>query len=566
MRFPTPRRRRTAVLLGCLSRSSRPPAPAWALPSITVPVTTSALANFGTHRAVTITATCASGRLVGGGSYLRNAANPATIPTNGLVLDGTMPSNGSGTAVANGTTNPASWTTVAGYSGQSEAGNQAAAFAMCATSGPANTTVVTATHDRRQRDAGVQRADDHDGDLRGRPPARRRRRRREHAGPGQRRLDRRQRRQPQADGELPVELVRDAGDRRVDEPDVVVGVRLGGHACRDRRDHGIRGLLDRREPAGDHASTAPTARGPTRRRARRSPPRPRAVTRAGHERRLPRRRDGRRDERSAAAAGLPHARLVPGDRRAAARWPTGRRTRTAGRPSCRPAARPSPAAATWTRRRSRCARRKRGLMRAASRHRGWATGARVGLALAAAAGATWVGRGPGRAVHLRRQQRRHERLRIRRGERAARAVEPGLGRRRHGRQRPRGQPRSPLAVRHEQRQPDDAGRRAPVRPLRRRHADAEDARDRRDRRQQRRRRDRHAARWRLAVRRRQRRPRQAVRRRRRRAPQREDPGRRLRLAGQRDRRSRSAPTGNPPTSPAARPARSSSSRSAPTAH
>lgn len=145
MRFPTPRCRRTVVLLGCSVAVAATPATAWALPTITVPVTTSALANFGTHRAVTITSTCAAGRLVGGGSYLRNAANPATIPTNGLVLDGTMPSNGSGIAVANGTANPASWTTIAGYSGQSEAGNQAAAFAMCATSGPANTTVVTAT-------------------------------------------------------------------------------------------------------------------------------------------------------------------------------------------------------------------------------------------------------------------------------------------------------------------------------------------------------------------------------------------------------------------------------------
>lgn len=139
--------RRTAVLVGCslAGAAAAVPGSAWALPSITVPVTTSALANFGTHRAKAITATCASGRMVGGGSYLRNATNPATIPTNGLVLDGTMPSNSSGIAVANGTANPASWTTVAGFSGVSEAGDQAAAFAMCATSGPANTTTVTAT-------------------------------------------------------------------------------------------------------------------------------------------------------------------------------------------------------------------------------------------------------------------------------------------------------------------------------------------------------------------------------------------------------------------------------------
>jgi hypothetical protein len=143
----SPRRRAVVLLSAALALASAavPPAAAWALPSITVPVKTSALANFGTHRAVTITASCSSGRLVGGGSYLRNATNPATIPTNGLVLDGTMPSNSLGAPVANGTTNPASWTTVAGFSGMSEAGDQAATFAMCATSGPANTVVVTAT-------------------------------------------------------------------------------------------------------------------------------------------------------------------------------------------------------------------------------------------------------------------------------------------------------------------------------------------------------------------------------------------------------------------------------------
>ena len=144
MPLPAPPRCRTA-LLACSLAAVLAPGTAWALPTITVPVTTSALANFGTHRATTITATCSSGRLVGGGSYLRNAANPATIPTNGLVLDGTMPSNALGIAVTTGTANPASWTTVAGFSGQSETGDQAAAFAMCAASGPSNTTVVTAT-------------------------------------------------------------------------------------------------------------------------------------------------------------------------------------------------------------------------------------------------------------------------------------------------------------------------------------------------------------------------------------------------------------------------------------
>ncbi|MGH3769687.1 MAG: hypothetical protein ACRDTX_31840, partial [Pseudonocardiaceae bacterium] len=43
------------------------------------------------HR-VTRTASCPTGTLVGGGGYLRNVADPATLPTNGLVLGGTNPS------------------------------------------------------------------------------------------------------------------------------------------------------------------------------------------------------------------------------------------------------------------------------------------------------------------------------------------------------------------------------------------------------------------------------------------------------------------------------------------
>jgi hypothetical protein len=138
--------RRSAVLPGCVLAlvASAIPASASALPSTAVAVRTSALTN-GPGSAATITASCAEGRLVGGGSYLRNALNPATIPTNGLVLDGTMPSNAFGAAVTNATINPKSWTTVAGYSGQSEPGDQASAFAMCATDGPAKTVVVTAS-------------------------------------------------------------------------------------------------------------------------------------------------------------------------------------------------------------------------------------------------------------------------------------------------------------------------------------------------------------------------------------------------------------------------------------
>ena len=49
----------------------------------------------GTHRSVTVSAACAAGsRCVGGGGYLRRAADPAAVPTNGLVLGGTTASTG----------------------------------------------------------------------------------------------------------------------------------------------------------------------------------------------------------------------------------------------------------------------------------------------------------------------------------------------------------------------------------------------------------------------------------------------------------------------------------------
>lgn len=129
-----------AITAGALAPS------AWATPTITVPVVTSTLSNFGAHRATTITAHCSSGLLMGGGSYLRNASNPATVPNNGLVLDGTLPSDSSGGILgAMSLTSPTYWTTVAGFSGQSEAGDQAAAFGMCASSnGPSGTVVVKA--------------------------------------------------------------------------------------------------------------------------------------------------------------------------------------------------------------------------------------------------------------------------------------------------------------------------------------------------------------------------------------------------------------------------------------
>jgi hypothetical protein len=84
------------------------PAPATAdpnLPDVTVHVTTAPMTNLTLHTGVTRTPSCPTGSLVvGGGGYLRNASNPATAPTNGLVLGGTNPSTGAVTCRDDGTT------------------------------------------------------------------------------------------------------------------------------------------------------------------------------------------------------------------------------------------------------------------------------------------------------------------------------------------------------------------------------------------------------------------------------------------------------------------------------
>jgi len=122
------------------------PSVAAALPSVTTGVVTTPLANFGSHRGVTVTAQCTGGaRLVGGGGYLRNATDPTILPTNGLVLGGIAPSTGASPvdlAVADGATDPASWMSIANFTGVSEAGDQASTFALCATSGGPSHTVV----------------------------------------------------------------------------------------------------------------------------------------------------------------------------------------------------------------------------------------------------------------------------------------------------------------------------------------------------------------------------------------------------------------------------------------
>src|ERR1044072_4161364 len=136
---------RASALVGCSIALVGGAIPAVAKATVTVRVTTTSMPNMGAHRtAVYVTPSCGSDRLVGGGSYLRNASSESTVPNNGLVLFGLMPTNSSGVPVGDGSTNPAYWTTLGGFSGQSESGDQASAFAMCS-SATSNTVVETAT-------------------------------------------------------------------------------------------------------------------------------------------------------------------------------------------------------------------------------------------------------------------------------------------------------------------------------------------------------------------------------------------------------------------------------------
>ena len=92
--------------------------------------------------ATSATVPCPSGTvLIGGGIDVGRATDTAT-PGNGLKVNGTMPSDAGGNPVANGATDPAFWTAVGGFGGQSEAGDQVTSFAMCSTGGPAHTTVA----------------------------------------------------------------------------------------------------------------------------------------------------------------------------------------------------------------------------------------------------------------------------------------------------------------------------------------------------------------------------------------------------------------------------------------
>lgn len=121
-----------------------------ALPAVSVSAVTTSLTNTTAHTGATLTAGCPSGTLVGGGSYLRNATDPATLPTNGLVLGGQSPSTGAtpvDAGVTNGTSDPSHWFTDANFTGVADpAGlDQAQTFALCATGGTTHTVVATAS-------------------------------------------------------------------------------------------------------------------------------------------------------------------------------------------------------------------------------------------------------------------------------------------------------------------------------------------------------------------------------------------------------------------------------------
>jgi hypothetical protein len=138
-------RRVLAISAAAAGLAALPAAALAAPPTVTVPVGTTSL-TFGVHESLTLPVACSSSDVVGGGSYLRNAMNPATVPNNGLVLDGTMPSDALGGQLANSASNPVNWTTVAGFAGQSETGDESETFAMCETSGgPSGTTLAVAT-------------------------------------------------------------------------------------------------------------------------------------------------------------------------------------------------------------------------------------------------------------------------------------------------------------------------------------------------------------------------------------------------------------------------------------
>lgn len=92
-----------------------------------------------TNTMTSMTATCPSGtRLLGGGAQSIKASNQS------VKMIGSYPSDSSGNAAADGSTNPTSWTAVALNGSQSGTGNATTAYAICSGSG-INVSGVTVT-------------------------------------------------------------------------------------------------------------------------------------------------------------------------------------------------------------------------------------------------------------------------------------------------------------------------------------------------------------------------------------------------------------------------------------
>ncbi|MBW0009303.1 MAG: hypothetical protein JO063_04145, partial [Pseudonocardiales bacterium] len=131
------------VTLGPVAANAATASPG--LPDVTIHTTTTPMTN-AAGTAINVTANCPSGTtLFGGGAFLGKIPPDTTTPGNGLKLNGTIPSDAAGNPVTDGAPTPSNWTAVAGFGGQADTGDQASAFADCATGGPTATTVKVST-------------------------------------------------------------------------------------------------------------------------------------------------------------------------------------------------------------------------------------------------------------------------------------------------------------------------------------------------------------------------------------------------------------------------------------
>ncbi len=124
-----------------VSSSVIPPPLGGTLPSIAVAAPPPAPVVAQSASSTTTTATCPAGTTeVGGGGLVGRI--DGSQPINGLKLNGSLPSDVSGTAAASGSS-AQSWAVVGAFAGQSETGDQARPFALCSSAaGPGPSTVV----------------------------------------------------------------------------------------------------------------------------------------------------------------------------------------------------------------------------------------------------------------------------------------------------------------------------------------------------------------------------------------------------------------------------------------